>query len=200
MFYKGEKLKVSIGSRSYLQGLGPQVRKELASHLPRDDVKVLDVGTGTARNAEFLARSLSKGSRIWTLDPSQEVLSRAKKTLASKGLGPRVEFVQASAGETGLKSEFFEYVVSVMTLHHIEDLRPAIEEMMRVLKVHGKILLADYKPEAADEFRFGFRHEKSDFFALSIVADILSGEGADVATQGFESWYLVEGTKSLGGT
>lgn len=173
------------------------MRKELASRLPRDDVKVLDVGTGSAGNAEFLARSLSRKSRIWTLDPSPEVLAEAKKTLAAKGLSPRIEFVRAGASKTGLQSGFFECVVSVMTLHHIEDLRPAAGEMVRVLKAHGKILLVDYRPEAADKLHFAFRHAESDFFASSMVADILRGEGAGVVTHDFDSWYLIEATKSV---
>jgi len=196
MFYKGEKLKELMGSHGDLQGLGPHVRKELASRLPHNDVKVLDVGTGSAGNAEFLARSLSKKSRIWTLDPSPEVLAEAKKTLAAKGLSSRIEFVRADASETGLQSGFFECVVSVMTLHHIEDLRPAVGEMMRVLKAHGKILLVDYRPEAADKLHFAFKHAKSDFFTSSTVANTLGDERAWVVTQDFDFWYLVEATKS----
>jgi ubiquinone/menaquinone biosynthesis C-methylase UbiE len=196
MFYKGERLKGPLRSRSDLHGLRPHVRRELASRFSHDDVKVLDIGTGFAGNAEFLARSLSRRSRIWTLDPSQEVLAKAKKTLAAKGLSSRIEFVRASANETGLQSGFFEYVVSVMALHHIKDLRSAMAEMIRVLKVNGKILLVDYTPEAADEFHFATRHAKSDFFASSQVADILRGEGAEVVTHYFDFWYLVEATKS----
>ena len=197
MFYKGEKLKELMGSHLDLQGLGPDVRKELASRLPHDDVKVLDVGTGSAGNAEFLARSLSKKSRIWTLDPSPEVLVEAKKRLAAKGLNSKIEFVRADASETGLQSGFFECVVSVMTLHHIEDLRPAAREMMRVLKAHGKILLVDYRSEVASKLHFAFRHAESYFFASSMVADILRSEGAGVVTHDFDSWYLIEATKSV---
>ncbi len=196
MFYKGEKLKGLMGSHADLQGLGPHVRKELASRLPHDDVKVLNVGTGSVENAEFLARSLSKRGRIWTLNPSQEVLAEARKTLAAKGLSSRIEFVRASANETGLQSGFFECIVSVMTLHQIEDLRPAIGEMMRVLKAHGKIFLVDYRLEAADKFHFAIRHAKSDFLASSLVADILRDERAGVVTHDFDLWYLVESTKS----
>lgn len=171
------------------------MRKELASRFSHDDVNALDVGTGFAGNAEFLARSLSKKSRIWTLDPSREVLVKAKKTLTAKGLSSNIEFVQASANETGLESGFFDYVVSVMTLHHIEDLKPALRETVRVLKERGKILLADYRPEAADEFHFATRHAKSDFFTSSQVADILRSEGAKAVTHDHEFWYLVEATK-----
>lgn len=171
------------------------MRRELASRLTECDVKVLDVGTGSAGNVEFLVRHLSKRSRIWTLDPSQEVLAEAKKTLAGKELSHRVEFVQTSANKTGLQSGFFEYVVSVMTLHHIKDLRPAIVEMMRVLKAHGRIFLVDYSPAAAEKLLFATRHTKSDFFASSLVAEILRSEGAVVLTCDFGLWYLVEAAK-----
>jgi len=194
MYYKGKKLKGHTGVRSDLHGLGPRVRAELAKRLSNDDVRVLDVGTGLAGNAEFLAGSLSKGSRIWTLDPSSEVLAKAKKTLAAKGLGSRIQFVLASADETGFRTGFFEYVISVMALHHIEDLKPTMKEMMRILKARGEILLADFKPEAADEFHFTTRHAKSDFFTPSHVARILKREGADVVTHSFDFWYLIEAT------
>jgi ubiquinone/menaquinone biosynthesis C-methylase UbiE len=195
MFYKGEKLQGPINSHSDLQGLGPQVRKELANRFSSNDVNVLDVGTGSAGNVKFLGRCLSKRSRIWTLDPSQEVLEEAKRTLAAKRLSHRIEFVRASANETGLKSGFFDYAVSVMALHHIEELRPSIVEMMRVLKEHGRIILVDYRPEAADELHFATRHNKADFFVSSAVADILRDEGEAVVTYDFNLWYLVEATK-----
>jgi ubiquinone/menaquinone biosynthesis C-methylase UbiE len=197
MFYKGEKLKGHIASATDLHGLGPKVRMELANLISHDDVKVLDVGTGSAGTAEFLARSLSKRSRIWTLDPSKEVLARATRTLAAKGLGSRIEFVHASADETGLRTGFFDYVVSVMALHHFEDLRPTTKEMVRILKASGKVLLADFKPEAADEFHFTTRHAKSDFLTPSQVARTLRGEGAKAVTHNFDFWYLVVATKSV---
>jgi ubiquinone/menaquinone biosynthesis C-methylase UbiE len=195
MFYKGEKLKGYVGTPSDLHGLGPRVRMELARRLPHEDVNVLDVGTGLGGNAEFLARILSKRSRIWTIDPSREVLAEARKALSAKGLSSRIKFVRATANETGLRTGSFDCVVSVMALHHIEDLGPTMTEMIRVMKSSGKILLADFKPEAADEFRFKTRHAKSDFFTSSHVTDVLRGEGAGVVPRNFDFWYLVEATK-----
>ena len=195
LFYKGEKLEGYFGSASDYHGLGPQIRRELMIRLPTDNVRVLDVGTGSAGNVEFLTRVLSSRSRIWTLDPSQDVIGRAKEILSSNGLDSKIEFIWGNADKIDLQDGFFDRVVSVMTLHHIGELGPAVREMLRVLKAHGKLLLVDYGPVAADRFQFLTRHTKSDFFDSKQVDLIVKSEGATVKTYDFDSWFLVEGTK-----
>ena len=168
--------------------------------LPRDDVKVMDVGTGSAGNVEFLARVLSSGSRIWTLDPSEDILRGARETLTSNGLGSKVEFIRGNADKIDLEDGFFDRVVSVMTLHHIGELRPAVKEMLRVLKARGKMLLVDYRPAAADRFQFATRHARSDFFESAQVGSILKSEGASARAYDFDSWFLIDGTKPATGS
>ena len=197
LFYKGEKLEGYFGSDSDHHGLGPQIRKELMIRLPTDNVRVLDVGTGSAGNAELLRRVLSSRSRIWTLDPSEDVIGRAKHILSSNGSDSKVEFIRGNADKIDLQDGFFDRVVSVMTLHHIGELGPAVREMLRVLKPHGKLLLVDYGPVAADRFRFSTRHAKSDFFDSKQVGSMVKSKGATAKTYDFDSWFLVEGTKRV---
>src|SRR5579883_2480920 len=119
---------------SDLHGFGEVIRGELSEHIPRDEsLDVLDVGTGFGISIEFLARRLSKRSVIWTVDPSREVLARAKEA-TDKSLAGRLRFAVASAEKLAFEDESFDIVVSVMVLHHIEKLQPALAEMARVLK------------------------------------------------------------------
>ena len=124
MFYKGGKL-VAASPNTDLHGYGEAIRKELEKRVPANkELTVLDVGTGFGMNVEFLARRLSKGSEIWTVDPSKEVLRGVKKAL-DKQLARLVRFAEASAEDLGFENGFFDIVVSVMLLHHIERLQPA---------------------------------------------------------------------------
>lgn len=196
MYYKGKKTREPIGPSSDLHGYGGQIREELSKRIDLErDLRVLDVGTGLAGNAEYLARHLSKGSRIWTLDPSGEVLSKAKIALTAQSLSSKVEFVQGSIDRVDFEDGFFDIVVSVMALHHMIELRPAICEMVRVLRTDGRILLADYKPRAAKELEFRSVHRARDFFTANEVKSVLRSEKIVTEISDFDLWYLVIGRK-----
>jgi ubiquinone/menaquinone biosynthesis C-methylase UbiE len=191
LFYKGGKL-LSSSPNTDLHGYGEEIRQELGRRIPRDKkLKVLDVGTGFGINVAFLARWVSKGSAIWTVDPSKEVLTDVEAMLGSEGAG-RVRFSEASAEDLDFRDGFFDFVVSVMVLHHIERLQPALEEMVRVLKPGGKLIIVDYKPEASHELEFRTRHEESDFFKPAAVARGIRRSGVAGRTSDFGIWYLVE--------
>ena len=86
--YKGEKM--ALASRnSDLHGYGEAIRGELGRRIPRGKkLKVLDVGTGFGINVAFLAGWLSKGSAVWTVDPSKEVLADVKAALDEESAAP----------------------------------------------------------------------------------------------------------------
>ena len=191
MFYKGGKM-VAASPNTDLHGYGEAIRKELGKRIPRDKkLKVLDVGTGFGINVAFLAKRLSKGSEIWTVDPSDEVLVNVRADLAAE-LAARVNFVEATADDMDFDDGFFDLVVSVMVLHHIEKLRPALTEMARVLKPGGSIVIVDYKPEASHELEFKTRHETADFFKPQAVSETIRELGLSPIATDFGVWYLVE--------
>jgi len=195
LFYKGKRMKKTPSPGADLQGFGYDVRGELASRIPHGDIKVLDVGTGFAGNAEFLAKTLSDGSRIWTLDPSAEVLTKARETLEAQGLGRRVEFVKGSIERVDLSGESFDLVISVMALHHMKSLQAALDGMSRVVRGGGKVLLADFSPEAARKLKFGGLHKAADFFSAEAVKSALRGRMRTSRAWDFGLWYIIEATK-----
>jgi ubiquinone/menaquinone biosynthesis C-methylase UbiE len=190
--YKGEKMAVA-SSNSDLHGNGEAIRRELAERIPRRRLKVLDVGTGFGINAAFLAKHLPAGSEIWTVDPSKEVLAKVEKELGKDAA--RVRFLEASADDMGFPDGRFDAVVSVMVLHHIEGLRPALKEMARVLRPGGVMVLVDYKPEASHELEFKTRHEEKDFFPPAAVVAGLRRVGMEARAGHHGVWYLIEARK-----
>jgi SAM-dependent methyltransferase len=191
LFYKGGKI-VAASPNTDLHGYGEEIRNELGKRIARDkELKVLDVGTGFGINVAFLARWLAKGSAVWTVDPSKEVLADVEAMLDRES-ARLVRFAVASADDLEFGDGFFDLVVSVMVLHHIEKLQPALKEMARVLKPGGKLLVVDYLPRASHELEFRTRHEESDFFK---PADVLKGIrrlGIGGRASDFGMWYLVE--------
>ena len=180
---------------SDLHGHGEAIRAELGRRIPRGKkLKVLDVGTGFGINVAFLAGWLSRGSAVWTVDPSREVLADVKAALDEEG-ARLVRFAVATADDLDFEDGFFDYVVSVMVLHHIEKLQPTLREMARVLKPGGTVVVVDYKPEASHELEFKSRHEEADFFDADAVAKGMGRLGMKGTPHDFGVWYLVEAKK-----
>ncbi len=192
--YKGRKMTVA-SSNTDLHGYGEAIRGEMGRRIPRDKrLKVLDVGTGFGINVTFLARWLSRGSAIWTVDPSKEVLEDVKAALDAES-ARLVRFAVATAEDLDFEDGFFDLVASVMVLHHLGKLRPALREMVRVLRPGGRLLVVDYKPEASHQLEFMTKHEEKDFFKPAAVLAGVRRTGIRGSASDFGVWYLVEARK-----
>ena len=195
-YYKGGKMVVASRNTD-LHGYGEEIRGELGRRIPRGKkLKVLDVGTGFGINVAFLAGWLSKGSAVWTVDPSKEVLADVKAAL-DKESTRLVRFAVATADDLDFGDGFFDVVVSVMVLHHIEKLQPALKEMARVLRPGGTLVIVDYKPEASHQLEFRTRHEEADFFGPAAVVKGIGRLGMAGRSSDFGVWYLVEAKKEM---
>lgn len=101
---------------------------------------VLDVGCGEGR---FMRALASRGSRVVGIDPTEALLRFARKrdpdALLAKGIAESLPF----------RSESFALVVSYITLVDIVGYREAIEEMVRVLRPGGRLLVATISPFAS---------------------------------------------------
>ncbi len=194
MYYKGEKVEATGSPNTDFHGYGKAIRKELRKMIPsRKRIRVLDVGTGMGQNTAFLLRQLSGDSEIWTVDPSEEILVNAKASLGRKA--SKIRFVQASADKLGFADGFFDAVVSVMVMHHVEDALAVLKELARVLKTGGRLLIVDYEPEASQELEFQTRHKEKDFFEPEIIRTAAKKLGLHVKVEEFGLWYIVDARK-----
>ena len=200
MYYKGEKIDSQISKSSNdFHGQGERIRDELARALAIPakkngrSMKVLDIGTGYGHNITFLSKVLPRGRKIWTLDPSEDVLENAKKILqGEKG----ITFVKGTTEELPFDDNFFDVVVSLVLLHHLKGLERGLGEMLRVLSKKGKLILIDWNPEA-HILPFTSRHKKEDFFDAEIVHSALESFSAlNLTMKKFQYWYIIEVTKS----
>ncbi|MHB1907405.1 MAG: class I SAM-dependent methyltransferase [Nitrososphaerales archaeon] len=202
MFYKGKKREGRISKdHSDFHAEGSEIRKEIIRRIeiPKGsgEIRVLDVGTGFGTTVSLLAKKFpKKRTKIWTIDPSRQVLNSVRKDLREKELDSNVNFVLASAEKLDkFQDDYFDLVISVMVLHHLVAIKPVLKEMTRVVRKSGKILLLDWKPEA-HELPFQSGHMEKDFFKTSDIEELANKLGLDVKVDDHKFWYLVELCKS----
>jgi demethylmenaquinone methyltransferase/2-methoxy-6-polyprenyl-1,4-benzoquinol methylase len=100
---------------------------------------VLDVATGTGNVAIAIAKKYHNYN-ITGLDISSEMLKVAAKK--SEGI-KKIKYVLGDIERLDMPSNSFDIVVSAFSLSTFNDPAHALEEMHRVLKPGGKIILLD---------------------------------------------------------
>jgi ubiquinone/menaquinone biosynthesis C-methylase UbiE len=97
--------------------------------------KILDIGTGNARN---LKPFLEKGFDCSGIDSSKELIKIAKERF------PDAKLLQANATKLPFPDASFDYVICLAVLHHLKpkEHEKALKEIKRVLKPGGKAAIA----------------------------------------------------------
>jgi len=115
-----------------------EVETKLALELfqPKPGMYVLDVGCGTGNFSIKLAKL---GVKVVGIDISEEMLKIAREK--AKRLGLQIEFVKMDVYSLQFPSDHFDGVFSMATFEFIHEPKRAFEEMMRVLKPSGHLLI-----------------------------------------------------------
>ncbi len=106
---------------------------------PQGGWRVLDAGCGTGNFTFKLARY---GCSVTGVDISPDMLQRAQQKLRSLGPeGSPVEFRQMDINRLAFCDAAFDAVYSMSAFEFIDDRRRAFDELWRVVKPGGKILI-----------------------------------------------------------
>ncbi len=109
-----------------------------AGRLDIAGARVLDIGCGTGRVVDVLAR---RGVRAWGIDPSPEMLAQARGCRPPGG-----GFKEARAERLPFKDGWFDGAVMRQVVQHLE-LDSAFAEAARVLRPGGRLAIATFHPD-----------------------------------------------------
>lgn len=116
----------------------PMKQREKVVPLARG--RVLEIGIGTGLNLPFYRSD--RVEHLWGLDPSREMWALAKKPPESHGFG--IEFVEAPAEDIPLDDNCADTVLITYALCTIPEVKPALEEIRRVLKPEGCLIFCEH--------------------------------------------------------
>jgi ubiquinone/menaquinone biosynthesis C-methylase UbiE len=115
--------------------------------------KILDVGCGDGRLVNLLAHQTQRW--VVGLDISSHGFVEARQVAGRISVPHLVQCVKGDGRQIGFKSDHFEAVIMMFTLHHIDETGPALREVYRVLKPRGRLLVCDWVVTSDDQDRSG---------------------------------------------
>jgi ubiquinone/menaquinone biosynthesis C-methylase UbiE len=122
---------------------GLSTRRVLLEAGLRPGMRVLDVACGVGTVTCWMAEQVGERGSVVAVDISPDQLAVARATWEScEGLQP-VEFLEASAYDTGLPAESFDMVHTRLLLCHLNRPEDAIAEFYRLLKPGGVFVCHD---------------------------------------------------------
>jgi len=124
---------------------------ELMGIRPTD--RILDLGTGTGRNACLMAKHLSKKGKLIGIDISQEMISQFKKRCVNF---PNVKIIHARVDQSLPFREEFDKVFISFVLHGFpQEVREVIiKNVFESLKSGGSFFILDYNEFSYNETPF----------------------------------------------
>ncbi|MGW3916743.1 class I SAM-dependent methyltransferase [Streptomyces sp. NPDC005070] len=109
--------------------------------------RVLDVGCGTGYLTRRMAAVVGPRGTVTGVDPSPSVLAYARRR-SGAGQDATCAYREGVVENLGFPDRSFDTVVTSLMLHHLpEELRPAaLEEMWRVVRPGGRLLVVEFRP------------------------------------------------------
>lgn len=130
-------------ARAYLERLDDTC-VGLAIRLGMHQGVILDVGTGPGQIAIKLAKRCPEVT-VLGIDVSAGMIGEATEAAEREGLNHRVHFQVANVRNTRFKSEYFDGVLCNSVLHHVVDPERMLNEIARIVKKEGAVLVRDLR-------------------------------------------------------
>ncbi|OKH39459.1 SAM-dependent methyltransferase [[Phormidium ambiguum] IAM M-71] len=104
--------------------------------------KVLDLGTGTARIPLLLSQQRPQW-QIIAIDLAENMLKIGAEHIKKAGLQKQITLELVDAKRLPYPNQYFDLVISNSLFHHLPDPLPFLQEINRVLKPKGALLIRD---------------------------------------------------------
>ncbi|HDS01968.1 MAG TPA: class I SAM-dependent methyltransferase [candidate division Zixibacteria bacterium] len=111
----------------------------LEDRLAQIDGRILDVAAGRGASLKYLVDKVGEFEQAVGVDFSEQNLNQAKNQFDDN----RIIFLKMRAEELDFDDNQFDLVAIVNSLHHLDNPQKSLEEMHRVLKPGGLLLVSE---------------------------------------------------------
>lgn len=122
-----------------------RVREKVLGLLPlKNGDRVLEIGCGTGTVTLMAAERVGESGEAVGIDPSPEMLARARAKLAAAPL-PQVTFLEGGGDSIPFPDGYFDAVIFFLVIHEMDhrDRIDALREALRVLKPGGHVVIGE---------------------------------------------------------
>ncbi|HYU39654.1 MAG TPA: methyltransferase domain-containing protein [Acidimicrobiia bacterium] len=142
----------------------PLARDLVAAVAPREDARILDVGTGTGVAAQVAREGVGPAGFIVGIDPSIAMLGRAldRGVTIAAGMLPGLPFPEAA----------FDAVLANLVLSHLNDCKAGLDDAFRVLRPGGRFGCSAWGPDAPAEGESDWVKADEIFESLAVAQGI----------------------------
>lgn len=159
--------------------------------------RVLEVAVGTGTNLPLIAEHAGPYGRIVGLDISSAMLSRCRQKMQRHHV--RADLIEGEAAHLPFSDGTFDAVLHHGGFAEFGDKRAAIEEMMRVVRAAGKVVICDIGIPADRPLRLVNRLllMLQPAYRQTPPVDFVPPAAKDVRLSWFarDAWYMIEFVK-----
>jgi demethylmenaquinone methyltransferase / 2-methoxy-6-polyprenyl-1,4-benzoquinol methylase len=146
-------LRYDIVNRTLSAGIDKLWRKKAIKLLRKEDPKIiLDVATGTADMAIIACRLLHP-DRVIGIDISEQMLDLGRKKVEKEGLEERIQLQSGDSETIKFTDNTFDAVMVAFGVRNFEDLEKGLQEMLRVMKPGGDLIILEFSRPRIKLFR-----------------------------------------------
>ena len=157
-------------AESYFTNIADQWDEVRAMHFPDDAIeaalletigtgpfkRVIDLGTGTGRMLTLFAPFAQEAEG---LDLSHQMLTVARANLAAAGVG-NARVRQGTVTSTPFEAQSADLIIIHQVLHFIEEPGEVLQEVARLLRPQGRLVVVDFAPHTLEFLRDEHGHRR----------------------------------------
>ncbi|MEE8329592.1 MAG: bifunctional demethylmenaquinone methyltransferase/2-methoxy-6-polyprenyl-1,4-benzoquinol methylase UbiE [Thermodesulfovibrionia bacterium] len=149
-------------------------RRFAVSHLPKIEAgKFLDLATGTGDVAVEIVKQHTPDTRVIGIDFSKQMLELGRKKILKKGYQNQIDIGFGDATSMPFEDKTFDAAIIAFGIRNIPDYRAGINEMARVVKEGGTIVILEFTNAQTRLFKWPFRLYLTKI--LTSIGEIISG-------------------------
>jgi len=134
-------------------GIDRNWRKRMIAELRPDSPQyVLDVATGTADVALEINRQLQP-KKVIGVDIAREMLDIGRKKIAKQDLEEQIELRDGDSENLPFEDDTFDAVTVAFGVRNYENLQNGLQEMRRVLKPGGRLIVLEFSQPTLFPFK-----------------------------------------------